>query len=77
MLDTLVNGFIVYDSDNAGPVYDLGTRATHNCNSGYQLFGDMIRTCTSGEGGVGGVFGGAAPSCERKYTLIAIHVYRV
>ena len=58
--------------DNVGPQYDLYTVATYSCDPGFQLntlSGDERRICTDGGDGVGGVFSGVAPTCDRKCSL--------
>ena len=59
-LTDVTNGAIVYVSDMTAP-YDIGTTATHSCNSGYSLVGDEIRIC-----GTNGEWDLSEPSCERK-----------
>ena len=62
------NGTISYSVDNVGPEYDLGTVATYSCNPYFKLnnyTGNETRTCVDGGDGVGGVFSGVAPTCNR------------
>ena len=71
-LEEIENGMISYAIDNVGPEYDIGTVATYICDPGFQLnteSGDEMRTCTDGGVGVGGVFSGNAPTCDRKCSL--------
>ena len=71
-LEAIENGMISYAIDNVGPEYDLSTVATYSCDPGFQLnteSGDEMRTCTDGGVGVGGVFSGNAPTCDRKCSL--------
>ena len=71
-LDPIENGMITLAVDNIGPDYDLGSVATYSCNPGFQLIvelGNEMRTCIDGGVGVGGVFSGVAPTCERKFKL--------
>ena len=64
-LDPIENGAITYSVSG----FVLGTVATYSCNSGFQLNldpGDEMRTCIDGGVGVGGVFDGVAPTCDRE-----------
>ena len=72
-LEAIENGMISYAIDNVGPEYDIGTVATYSCDPGFQLnteSEDEMRTCTDGGDGVGGVFIGVAPTCDRKCSLL-------
>ena len=64
-MDDLTNGAINY-TDNE---LKYGTRATHSCDEGYSLTGDMVRTCGGGQG-IHGDWSGTPLLCERKeFTL--------
>ena len=67
---TIENGTVSYSTDNVRPEYDLGTVATYSCNPYFVLnnyTGNTTRTCEDGGDGIGGVFSGGAPTCERKW----------
>ena len=55
-----MNGRIEYFPDTTAP-YLEGTNATHICNPGYGLVGNMIRTCRNDT-----MFDGTEPTCERE-----------
>ena len=53
------------------PEFDIGTVATHTCDAGFALVGDMTRTCADdNQAAVVGAWSGSAPSCERKDSSI-------
>ena len=60
---------ISYADDTVAP-YSLGTVATYSCNVGYELVGDVTRTCEEGPGSSGG-FGGEQPSCQRMCCFLS------
>ena len=64
-LSVIANGRISYSPDMTVP-YSVGTVASHSCNPGFELIGEVIRTCEDGGAGVGGVFVGSEPSCQRE-----------
>ena len=68
-LEALENGMIGYAPDSTGPEYVLDTVATYICDEGYVLIGDETRTCEDVGAGVTGEFSGAAPTCEREYSI--------
>ena len=52
------------------PQFEIGTVATHSCNAGYALVGDMTRTCEDDDqADIVSVWSGTAPTCERKKIL--------
>ena len=59
-LPPLVNGRIEYVPDTIAP-YLAGTEATHTCNPGFVLIGNVIRVCRND-----GLFDGTPPTCERE-----------
>ena len=61
-LPVLVNGLITYDIEETPR--PLGTDATYECNPGFVLVGQEIRTCVEDSGM--GVFNGSEPVCDRK-----------
>ena len=63
---SLTNGVITYATDSI-PDFEIGTVATHSCDPGFGLVGDMTRTCMNA--GLFGVWSGSAPTCERKILL--------
>ena len=65
-LPPLVNGRITYLPDTTAP-YDEGTNATHICNAGFALVGNIIRTCQNN-----GSFDGTTPTCQREYKLCLV-----
>ena len=64
-LADVMNGDIVYASDMTAP-YDLGTTATHSCNSGYSLVGVKKRTCGGDGSSITGEWDRIEPTCKRK-----------
>ena len=63
---SLADGVITYASDTA-PLFEIGTVATHACNAGFALVGDMTRTCEDDDqADTVGVWSGSPPSCDRK-----------
>ena len=61
---------IAYATDTT-PQFEIGTVATHSCNAGYTLVGDMIRTCEDDDqADIVGVWSGTAPTCERKQIVL-------
>ena len=60
------NGVITYAADTMSEL-EVGTVATHTCNAGFALVGDMTRTCMDDDqADIVGVWSGSAPTCERK-----------
>ena len=56
----------MYAADTT-PEFAIGTVATHTCNAGFALVGDMTRTCMyDDQANVEGVWSGSAPTCERN-----------
>ena len=48
--------------------FEIGTVATHVCDDGFSLVGDMTRTCMDDDqADTIGVWSGTAPTCLRKY----------
>ena len=57
---------IAYDADTT-PQFAVGTVATHSCDAGFTLVGDMTRTCTEdNQADIIGAWNGSPPTCERK-----------
>ena len=57
---------IVFASDTTSD-FEIGTVATHSCNTGFALVGDTTRTCMDDDqADIVGVWSGSAPTCERK-----------
>ena len=57
---------ITYAADTK-PDFEIGTVATHTCNTGFALVADMKRTCMADDqADIVGVWSGSAPTCERK-----------
>ena len=56
------NGLITYHTEETPR--PIGTVATYECNPGFVLVGQEIRTCVE-DSGVG-VFNGVEPVCDRK-----------
>ena len=49
------------------PEFEIGTVASHTCDAGFALVGDMTRTCTDDDqADIIGAWSGSAPTCERK-----------
>ena len=53
-----------------GSPFPIGTVATYTCDPGFELIGEVTRTCEDGGAGVGGVFGGSAPFCQGEYASV-------
>ena len=64
-LPLLVNGRIEYLPDTTPPNRDEGTEATHICNPGFILVGNVIRTCQNDS-----FFDGMMPTCERENNIL-------
>ena len=45
----------------------VGGIAVYMCNSGFEVFGDAIATCTSDMEGNSASFMPVAPTCQRKF----------
>lgn len=66
------NGQIDFSVDELAP-FDFGTVATYSCDAGFGLSGgDITRTCDGDGTTPDGSFTGSAPTCESKFSLIAI-----
>ena len=49
------------------PEFEIGTVATHTCNTTFALVGGMTRTCTDDDqADIVGVWSGRPPTCECK-----------
>ena len=49
------------------PEFEIGTVATHTCNTTFALVGSMTRTCMDDDqADIVGVWSGWAPTCECK-----------
>ena len=59
----LTNGVITYAVVNTSE-FEIGTIATHLCNTEFALVGNVNRTCM--DDGQAGVWSESAPTCERK-----------
>ncbi len=59
-LPPLINGTIMYSPDMTAP-YLEGTNASHICNPGFALIGNMTRVCQNDT-----TFSGEPPMCLRK-----------
>ena len=59
------------------PEFGIGTVATHTCNAGFALVGDMTRTCTDDDqADIVGVWSGSASTCERKdFAFCLLYIY--
>ena len=63
---SITNGVITYAADTTSK-FEIGTVATHTCNAGFALVGDMTCTCMDDDqADIIGVWSGSAPTCERK-----------
>ena len=52
-------------ANDTTPQFEIGTVATHSCNAGYALVGDMTRTCEDDDqADIFGIWSGSPPSCE-------------
>ena len=72
---------VTYSSDTT-ELYDYGTTATYQCDSGYELTGgDTVRTCTGDGSSPVDQWNGTAPACTGKqmmlfFTKIKFATYR-
>ncbi len=75
-LSAPVNGSLML-SPAPSPALTVGTTTTYQCDTGYVLVGDLIRTCVdSGTGTLGSWTGsGLDPTCE--YIHVCIIVYTI
>ena len=65
---------ITYTADST-PDFEIGTEATHMCDTGFALVGEMTRTCMDDDqADIVGIWSGSAPTCARK-NLIYVHVH--
>ncbi len=53
------NGVISYSDGGSTDDRQVDSTATHSCDSGYRLVGEVVRTC-----GVGGSWNGTTPTCQ-------------
>ena len=64
---SLENGVVTYSTDTS-PNFELGTIATHFCNTGLSLQGPVTRTCVNDDGiDIVGVWSGSPPTCSRTF----------
>ena len=57
---------IAYAADTTSE-FEIGTVATHSCNAGFALVGDMTRNCMDDDqADIVGVWSGSASTCECK-----------
>ena len=57
---------IAYAADTTSE-FEIGTVATHTCNTGFALVGGVTRTCMGDDqADIIGVWSGSAPTCECK-----------
>ena len=56
------NGMVTFTGNS------VGDTATYTCNSGFELIGDAMATCTAAMDGNSATFIPAAPFCRREYT---------
>ena len=59
----LDHGRLTYTFDTQAP-YDYGTVATHSCNDGFDLSGNISRTCSGDGTGLYGTWTGDVSYCE-------------
>lgn len=63
---TLSNGIVTYSVDTAAE-FEIGTIATHSCNVGFVLVGDMTQTCEDDDqADTVGAWSGTPRTCDRK-----------
>ena len=63
---SLTNGMITYVVD-ATAEFEVMTIATHTCNAGFSLVGDMTRTCiVDDQVDIVGVWSGSPHTCDDK-----------
>ena len=56
---------------NTTSEFEIGTVATHLCDAGFALIGNMNRTCVDdNQEDIVGVWSENAPACERKDFLL-------
>ena len=69
------NGNITYSTVTVEDLYNYGTTATYQCDSGYELTGgDTVRTCTSNQDSQ---WNGTAPVCLGNYFRQSIVYYNL
>ena len=62
----LPNGTIAYTADTT-PEFEIGTEATHMCDSGFALVGNMTRACMDDDqADIVGLWSGSTPTCARR-----------
>ncbi len=59
-------------SSDGNSNYAFDMVANYNCDNGFSLIGNSSRMCTGDGGSTTGAFDGAAPTCERKRTLLLL-----
>ena len=66
---------ITYDA-NTTSEFEIGTVATHLCDAGFALVGNMNRTCVDdNQEDIVGVWSENAPTCNGKFLVILAFVY--
>ena len=64
---SLTNGIITYFAVDTIPDIVIGTVATHTCDAGFTLVGDVTRNCEEdNQADTVGVWSGSPPSCDCK-----------
>ena len=59
------NGMVTFGgSTPVGGMLDFNVVATYQCDTGYALVGDEMRTCTGDGSSTMGAFTGEQPTCE-------------
>ena len=65
------------DIDNSTVTFtgnSIGDTTTYNCDSGFELIGDAITTCTQ-MNATFAVFSPQPPFCSREYWLESLHIF--
>ena len=69
--DDIVNGVVTITDIFSGMMsltgFSIGDTATYTCDSGFELIGDAMTTCTQVDVNLA-VFQPAPPTCSREYT---------
>ena len=64
---SITNGMVTYQPP--GTTHFIDTTATYDCNTGYTLSGNNVRTCQD----VGnGMWNGSDPSCNCEYITVVV-----
>ena len=71
-LNLINNGLITFSPDTTSP-FNYGTTATHSCNQGFYLVGNIARNCVGDGSGLIGTWSGSAPVCAGECAYRLLH----